>query len=1133
MPKKKRNNPSSLSNLGTHAKKRAPSPPAELAEPAAAPDSEPAAAAAVAASVDSEGTTGGDETMHWHASTEEAEQAAAAVATPDDETAGPPLTRLAADPRRRRSSNEAELAAKAWPKSEWAERSAVSDVLGYIEERAGSAAHAPQLMCDLVSSKVATAALAAGGMATAVHKAIADGIADKIEAIKHASLHKDSTGRLVYDGILGAAVTGLKYVKHGARNLYAQALGISPRSMYYAREREAKLAHVDGVMLLDPRRARRKDALSVEKIKAIQACWEKETKQSPDKWPSVRLVLEDGTEVWHGIHWQQATDRTIFDLYCADPLNPVVGFTSFRLHKPYFIRKQGFRGCLCPKCHQMWLQLDGFRGVLAEASSQDNKCPCSFCCFHRDAARANDAIPESFEKVNYPPESMPRLMQAMFCPKPELRHGSGFKGTHYPVHSLNCIKHHLINWEETFVEGADGKANLAPASIATRSPKLVERNSYRLDLTGSIEYEQQDPDDTNDRCYPCKDSTRSFSCHVGDEKADDALCKCCGEGQFPITPPADCEFMKEGEVTVTEMVSVPRLNGKVNATREEACEKTKSRTDFLLGFKDYLSVYLHHKYTADWQDALAEQLIMIRKLRHQLIGWDFGMNYTCVSGEEEKGGFFEREQISLHTTLTYGDWPHDMLPLTYPDKKARAPRKMQIFIYFSDDKHHDATFVLDNAEHLLSYLHAQRHELGLEPLLGATILSDGGPGHYKQGRNFFNMTKLKVTHAPTIKPFSCKCDPPCMPPADAFTCPWTFAYEFLAPDHGKSAWDGITGVKKMQLMRAEAEGYAPPLTTAAKIVAYLQSRLRQRAPGHENAPFPVEARSSFSAENTQHILTNSEKLEQRRATEGEASTVQGTRSHYSFVFDAPGELRMRWLGCLCTACERGQPERCVQADMCGAHVERTVSVGERVGVRALDAHRRLQVKALAATVQIGDVIALLATEDVVPRRKFWLARVVQKPRAVTEAEGERVCPDTGDVFKGPSARSGSPGEIFIEVDWLECRSLAIEDDHVFVDEHVNGESLRGLVAVSLLRWRVCSAADWEGMASAPPSHARRSSRGATVARTATTESSQPQQYTLPAPLADAIVKSIRENFQDGLFVDGGNLRAGQVRPDEE
>ena len=184
-------------------------------------------------------------------------------------------------------------------------------------------------------------------------------------------------------------------------------------------------------------------------------------------------------------------------------------------------------------------------------------------------------------------------------------------------------------------------------------------------------------------------------------------------------------------------------------------------------------------------------------------------------------------------------------------------------------------------------------------------------------------------------------------------------------------------------------------------------------------------------------------------------------------------------------------------------------------------------------MQIGDVIALLATEDVVPRRKFWLARVVQKPRAVTEAEGERVCPDTGDAFKGPSARSGSPGEIFIEVDWLKCRSLAIEDDHVFVDEHVNGESLRGLVAVSLLRWRVCSAADWEGMASAPPSHARRSSRGATVARTATTESSQPQQYTLPAPLADAIVKSIRENFQDGLFVDGGNLRAGQVRPDEE
>ena len=56
-------------------------------------------------------------------------------------------------------------------------------------------------------------------------------------------------------------------------------------------------------------------------------------------------------------------------------------------------------------------------------------------------------------------------------------------------------------------------------------------------------------------------------------------------------------------------------------------------------------------------------------------------------------GFFEREQVSLHTILVYSEWPPDWDELSYPDLMQRAKQMMQTIVYFSDDKHHDATYV--------------------------------------------------------------------------------------------------------------------------------------------------------------------------------------------------------------------------------------------------------------------------------------------------------------------------------------------------------------------------------------------------------------------------------------------------------
>ena len=65
----------------------------------------------------------------------------------------------------------------------------------------------------------------------------------------------------------------------------------------------------------------------------------------------------------------------------------------------------------------MRLQLDAFRELLKDAGSILNECACSFCTFHCGAAAREAAGKETFEKVNYPPESMPRLMEAMLCCK--------------------------------------------------------------------------------------------------------------------------------------------------------------------------------------------------------------------------------------------------------------------------------------------------------------------------------------------------------------------------------------------------------------------------------------------------------------------------------------------------------------------------------------------------------------------------------------------------------------------------------------------------------------------------------------------------------------------------------------------
>ena len=1033
------------------------------------------------------------------ATTAAVEDAAAAVPAPDAPPSSPKLSCCAVIGRRQsltpnggpQPRSYAHISKEKWD-HKWLQIM-VREAEQFLLDQAKTDVRLKQLIVELFTRPFCRDILAEFGIVDdRAARTVCNSVKRRLAELRLANVEKDSIGRLVYTGVIAACLDHAFSDFATTRQEVADTIGVSRWATYRAEARKEKVKKLHGdICLLDPTRNPRKDRCSVETVAAVEAEWARLTKAAPDKKPFVKLILDDGSEVCHGIHWQQKSTRELYLKYLDDP--PVgrnvrtVGLTTFTALKPYFVRKIGFKGCLCGKCHHMRKLTEGLCRLLTDAAGSSNTCTCSFCRYHRDRAKAHVADPkrDAFETRPYPPESPDALTAELFCPKPALRPNSGFGGTHYPTHSICCLANHLTGSEQKFVNGE----GTAPANLPAPPVK----------------------------CQQCAD-------------------------KFPLRPPETCEFAKTGNVTYSRFIDVPRRSGNSGQekTREESAETTVSRQEFLAEFERHLSLYLLHKYVADWQDAIVSRQMETERSNHCVIGQDFGMNYTCIAGEELKGGFFEREQVSLHTIIVYSDWPDDWERKSHPDGRDRAKKMMQTVVYFSDDKHHDATYVKHNHDHLYKYLHAQREKLGMRPLCSACIVSDGGPGHYKQGRNFYNMSLMKESAAPReYVPGGFGVH---YPDYKAARLPFVLIYEFLAPDHGKGQWDGVTSSKKIKLMHAEQSGLYEALSSADRIVKFLERPewIRQKDPGHPKAPFPVRSASQFSAEYARNFLTPTAELERLRAMEGEATTVAGTRSHFSYVFDRPGSLRMRWLGCPCVGCSGQTFDSCVQPDMCGRHTHENVAVSETRGVRAHDAHRRLLTKDLCEKVAAGDIVAVLAAQD---RRKFWLGQCVAKPRGVTDEEGQRECPHTGDIFR--ARRGDRSAERFLELKYLRNPTDAEEDDLHYIVEHqhdhaageaqplLQGEGLierRGrpfLVATGLLRGVVCDAATWASWE---------------VQRTSSDDDSDDadddvplaaarfrKRWALPQSKRDAVVSTIDNDFKDGLYCDDANVPEGRLR----
>ena len=898
----------------------------------------------------------------------------------------------------------------------------------YNSGHANIAIRRDELICALLDQEEVQATLVRQGRPTVAHQLVADGVAHKLCQMRDAQVHKGEYGRVAYNAVMMAAVAKVEERPEVRRTEIARVLQVHRSTLYLALGRAEKLCDMgNGIVILDPVRARRKDATSLADIASVQNFWAAATRPSPDAKPLAVLRSVAGEKVQHGIHWQEYTTAELFERFSADPDSPSIGRELFRLNRPYFVRKPQWRGSLCPKCHVFRLLREGLIELIEQCVAECNTCTCSFCTTHNAAAAEAKAKSTASVPVNYPPQSSEKLWEAMFCPKQAAPADSGFIGT-LPCYELGCQMKYLQGKQMAFIDGTGN------------NPALLDPVPQ-----------------------PCD--------------------KCAS--RFPLAPPEDCAFIANttAEVKYMHYVKTPRL-GRTDATdREDLQEVSVSRRDFLDSFNAHLSTTLVHKYVADNQAAVSDIITTRQRDASLLLGFDFAMNHTAVPREELKQEFWDRTQVSLHPMLAYHEWFPNYADVTHPGGKPRAPKMMQTHMFLSDDPKHDTAFVDSNMRDVMPIFHLQRSKAGIAPLQHVMLLSDNGPAHYKNARSFYNMSVLKSEGM-------------LLPAGSVEAAAVVLEWMFLAPDHGKSNWDGISGITKNMLADGELRRKKGelPLINAERCAEYLRSRNRKKQAGFELHPFPVRASSTCAVEINEQHLTEHKKLQDARLQMKEAKGCAGSNSHYHLRFISRGQLQMRWLGCPCAPCEVQADKDCKNRGRLGCWADRKVELTDTAGVARLQQSRKIWAERIAEEVEIGDVIATWTEDDVCDWRQYWLGVVTHAPIHVAQTEG-LTCEGNGQHFHGP--RGDSPGEHVLRVRWLDRVTLAKKHDCVFHELH----DTQYWVHASTLRMGKVK------LETAPPERAS--------ARTmASTNSSQRARYVLPAGQHAAIAAAIGEKFQD-------------------
>ena len=145
------------------------------------------------------------------------------------------------------------------------------------------------------------------------------------------------------------------------------------------------------------------------------------------------------------------------------------------------------------------------------------------------------------------------------------------------------------------------------------------------------------------------------------------------------------------------------------------------------------------RYRVDWQDEFGKIIYSLPRPGRTVLAMDFGMSWEMCNAQERKQDFFQHETVIIHSCASYSEWPAVMKVI----KGKHGVQRLDGLFGLSDDPKHDPVFVEEHVNQMIKIFDTQRKQDGRCEMDWLVIVTDGGPGHYKQRKNFYNWNHQK------------------------------------------------------------------------------------------------------------------------------------------------------------------------------------------------------------------------------------------------------------------------------------------------------------------------------------------------------------------------------------------------------
>lgn len=294
-----------------------------------------------------------------------------------------------------------------------------------------------------------------------------------------------------------------------------------------------------------------------------------------------------------------------------------------------------------------------------------------------------------------------------------------------------------------------------------------------------------------------------------------------------------CEYLRnafldndclDAELSFSQWVSTDRCN----------LEKfSKPLDDFLDYFIIKLKNLIPHCFITLQQSGFIKNKKLTLEPTEVLVSCDFAENYAFIMQNAAQGFHWNNKQATIHPFVIYKNQGDKLQHYSY--------------IIISDCLHHDAVAVYVFIEKLLQFLKTK-----IPDLSKVYYVTDGAVTHYKNKKNFMNITKHK-------EDFGVDCE-----------------WHFHATAHGKGPCDGLGGTIKRMASRASlTKEYDDTITNAEEFFKWAQT---------------LETDMIFEFCSDAEYKLKQIQLETRL---GNLKTIKGTRDFHAIIPSGEGKLKCK------------------------------------------------------------------------------------------------------------------------------------------------------------------------------------------------------------------------------------------------